>query len=215
MRKVSLAVIASFAALAITTSVTGGAFDVGTPQDQGQITIVKQVEGDGTPPAQWEFTVTSENCGASIFVDSGAVESTTVTIGASGGSQSVTVQDFPLQAAVVDRCTYSVAETPVEGWVVNPEAYVAVGAGETVTFVNTADTTTSSSSTTSTTSTTEAPTPSDETATTAVVTTSASAPAPRLPDTGPDSNTQLALIAGSVLLAGIAATLASRRRPVS
>ncbi len=217
MRKVSLAVIGSFTAVAIATSVSGGAFDVGGLAGSQPLTIVKEVDGDTTGLDPWEFTVESENCGASIEGPSGeAVEFRTVTIPAGGGSTTVRAQPAPTAIGASARCTYTVSEAPVDGWEAERGIFTGVGVPNTVTFQNVESTTTSSSSSSST-STTSTSVASEPTATVddSATTVAAATAQPQLPDTGSDTSMQLALIAGVALLMGVAATMAARRRPTS
>lgn len=225
MRKLSVAVIASFATLVVATGMTaGGTLNVGGagPGDAySPLNITKVVAGQGgTLPQSWIFTVATTNCEVAIDDGQGGFAlSRDVTVVAAGGTTSVLVRrtnaSFNVGEAQPIDCVYTVTEQSVAGWTVTPASpqQITVGTGgASLTFTNTAlATTTTSTSPTSTSTTT---TSVGATTTTAATTTTSVAIAGTLPQTGSNSSTRnAALIASGALLLGFFALAAARRRP--
>jgi LPXTG-motif cell wall-anchored protein len=184
----------------------------------GTLEVDKIVVGDGTRPSGgWDVTISSENCLDSLSLRGDL----TGTIDASGGSHSFSGLNVYTYSGSTVFCTYSLQETPVEGWtptfdvdgpyVLTQNKITKVG------LTNTSPTTTTVESTTTTVKATTTTLQATTTTAAPATTTSAAAVAPAAPANTPlpatgSRNVAPTAYAGAVLILLGGLILLNRRR---
>lgn len=228
MRKVVGTSLAAFTTLVAGAALSAPPVEATTaPRPQTELEIIKTIpEVVGQPlPTEWTFTIESLTCGDAITPPLGGAKTTPVVVTIPGGGGSVTVTVDRVDDVNVG-CQYRITESPVENWVpANPPGGVADitltpnDRERAVTFANRDVPPTTTTTTTTTVLETTTTTVPETTSTTTQATspppttlppTTMGTIAPELPPTGA-SNTLATLLAGLLVVGGVAAIVASRR----